>query len=74
MARETGTLLQPMNPDRSVDFVVEKGPTAAADANLLRVVMESLLGNAWKFTSGRGLAHFRFGVTEFAGESALLCP
>ncbi|SCZ62036.1 sensor histidine kinase [Thiohalomonas denitrificans] len=70
IARETGVLLQQMKPDQSVEFVVEEGLTAAADGNLLQVVMENLLGNAWKFTSGRALARIHFGVKEVAGETA----
>jgi len=37
--------------DRSVDIVIAPGITANCDANLIEVVLENLLGNAWKFTS-----------------------
>jgi len=37
---------------RSVQVIVEKGLTAIADAGLVTIVLENLIGNAWKF-SGR---------------------
>ncbi len=70
MARETGALLQQRHPERSVEFIVEEGLTAAVDANLMQVAMENLLGNAWKFTSGRTPARIHFGATEVEGGSA----
>jgi PAS domain S-box-containing protein len=38
-------------PARKVTARVEPGLTAHGDARLVRVVMENLIGNAWKFTS-----------------------
>jgi signal transduction histidine kinase len=37
---------------RAVDVVIEEGLTAHADARLVTVLLENLIGNAWKF-SGR---------------------
>lgn len=39
------------DPSREVRFVVEDGLLVEADRGLLRIVLENLLGNAWKFTS-----------------------
>jgi signal transduction histidine kinase len=38
-------------PDRVVDVQIEPGVQVQGDATLLRVVVENLLGNAWKYTS-----------------------
>jgi light-regulated signal transduction histidine kinase (bacteriophytochrome) len=35
------------------------------DAQLLRAMLENLLGNAWKFTSKHETARIELGVTEF---------
>ena len=44
-------LLAKSNPDRSVDFIVKEGLVAEADARLVEILLENLLGNAWKFTA-----------------------
>ena len=41
------------DPQRSLETRIEPGLTVEADANLLRIVLENLLSNAWKFTSRR---------------------
>jgi signal transduction histidine kinase len=50
-------------PGREVEFVTEDGITAWGDVNLLRVALENLLGNAWKFTSKEPHATIEFGST-----------
>src|SRR5512145_1582010 len=54
-------------PERVVEFVIKPGVTAFADANLMRVALDNLLRNAWKFTSNRPVAHIEFGTTQDAG-------
>lgn len=46
---------------RTVDFMVESGLTAWGDGALLRIAMENLLSNAWKFTSKKEVAVIRVG-------------
>ena len=41
------------DPGRRLQARIQPGLTVRADARLLRVALENLLGNAWKFTSGR---------------------
>jgi signal transduction histidine kinase len=53
--------LQKTEPDREVDFVAEEGVTAWGDVGLLKVALENLIGNAWKFTSKEDKATIRFG-------------
>jgi signal transduction histidine kinase/HAMP domain-containing protein len=43
--------LQRQEPARQVAFVIAEGLRAAGDPRLLRVALENLLGNAWKFTA-----------------------
>jgi PAS domain S-box-containing protein len=56
--------------ERQVEFRIEKGLEAIADSHLLRIVLENLLGNAWKFTSKRAGARIEFGKTSNNGASA----
>jgi signal transduction histidine kinase/HAMP domain-containing protein len=48
-------------PARAVTLVVAEGLTASGDLRLLRVVLENLLGNAWKFTSKKTQACIEVG-------------
>ena len=41
-----------------------------ADANLMKVVLENLIGNAWKFTQTRPGAKIEVGCVDIAGEKA----
>jgi len=56
--------LQQQKPSREVEFLIKEGMVASADAYLLRVVLENLLGNAWKFTSQHPRARIEFGLTQ----------
>lgn len=48
-------------PDRRASFQIAPGVRAFGDERLLRIVLENLLGNAWKFTCKRPEAHIEFG-------------
>lgn len=48
--------LRRREPHRRVSIFVQDGVRAHGDASLLRVVLENLLGNAWKFTGPRAAA------------------
>jgi PAS domain S-box-containing protein len=43
--------LRRREPGRGVTVSIETGMMAQGDANLLRIALENLIGNAWKFTS-----------------------
>jgi signal transduction histidine kinase len=43
--------LRRQSPERQIDIYIEPGLQAQGDATLLRVALENLLGNAWKYTS-----------------------
>jgi PAS domain S-box-containing protein len=57
-------------PERNVKFVITDGLTADGDSRLLRVAIENLLGNAWKYTSAHSCARIEFGFHEDNGRSA----
>jgi signal transduction histidine kinase len=64
LAQAIATELQQHEPERQVEFEIAEGVVAHGDARLLRVVLENLLGNAWKFTSKHPSARIEFGVTQ----------
>ena len=53
--------LRAREPGRMADFVIAGGLTAQCDARLMQIVLENLLGNAWKFTAGRTPTRIEFG-------------
>lgn len=53
MAEAIGADLVRRHPDRSTVIGVDRGITAVGDPTLLRMVLENLLDNAYKFTSKR---------------------
>lgn len=61
VAREIVADLKRADPDRLVDVSVTKGLTARGDSGLIRVALENLLGNAWKFTSHNEEARIEVG-------------
>jgi signal transduction histidine kinase len=67
MAREVIADLRQPEADRQVEVVIEEELTADGDPQLLKVAMENLLGNAWKFTSRRSQARIEFGKSEVNG-------
>jgi signal transduction histidine kinase len=60
--------LQESEPARKVETRVRPGVVVTGDAQLLRIALENLLENAWKFTSKKADARIEFGVTQVAGE------
>lgn len=48
-------------PERQVSWTAQPGVCAEADARLLRVAFENLIGNAWKFTARTADAQVEFG-------------
>ncbi len=60
--------LQKSQSTCQVEFIIAPGLTANGDARLLRILLENLLGNAWKFTGTHPKARIEFGTTQVDGE------
>jgi light-regulated signal transduction histidine kinase (bacteriophytochrome) len=56
--------LKRAEPDRHVAVTVQPGVVAAADPRLIRITLENLLGNAWKFTAKTADARIELGMRE----------
>jgi PAS domain S-box-containing protein len=64
LAREVTEVLCQRHPERNVRFDVAPDMKVEADPRLLRVAVENLLDNAWKFTSEREQAQIEFGAQQ----------
>ncbi len=67
VARAVVEDLRASDPDREVEFTVVGEMLVEADPNLIRVVIQNLLENAWKFTGPRKHPRVEFGVTRRDG-------
>lgn len=60
MAEEIVSELQAASPDRRVEVVIADNISANGDPSLLRVALENLFANAWKYTSKKPQACISF--------------
>jgi PAS domain S-box-containing protein len=59
--------LRKAEPERNVEVLIQPGLSAQGDERLLRVVLENLLRNAWKFTSKKSPGLIELGLTADPG-------
>jgi len=69
LARGVAATLQQADPERVVTWDIAEGLTAHGDAALLRVMLDNLLGNAWKFTSQHPMARIAVGMRQEEGDT-----
>lgn len=69
MANQIASDLKEREPDRFVNFVIEPGMIIKGDKNLMRMALENLMDNAWKFTSKVTEAIIQVGLTCHDDES-----
>jgi light-regulated signal transduction histidine kinase (bacteriophytochrome) len=62
LAQDIAAELRRGHPDREVEFSTASGLRVHGDPRLLRIAIENLLDNAWKFTRGRNPARIELGV------------
>jgi two-component system, sensor histidine kinase and response regulator len=55
-------------PGRQVELKVRPGLTVLGDGQLLRIAVENMLENAWKFTAKTDSPRIEFGLANVAGE------
>ena len=60
---EVVSALREREPEREVDVEIDGTMAVEGDPGLLRIMMENLLGNAWKFTRPREHARVQVGST-----------
>lgn len=64
IANEIANELKKIAPERNVKFIIQDEIIVNADSRQLRIVLENLIGNAWKFTSKQSTADIEFGILQ----------
>ena len=62
--------LRQTEPERRATFIIAPSVIAAGDKRLVKVVLENILGNAWKYTQKNEEAVIEFGSAVVEGEKA----
>jgi PAS domain S-box-containing protein len=70
LASAIATELHNTDSGRKVDFIIQPDIVVKGDINLLRIVMENLLNNAYKFTENKN-GKIEFGTTNHEGNHEL---
>jgi two-component system sensor histidine kinase/response regulator len=70
LARAIANELNEHAAGRQVEFSIEPELKANGDSRLLRVALENLLSNAWKFTGKKSGAKIEFGAIQQKGKRA----
>ena len=60
--------LQEGQPNRRMEVKIRPGVVVTGDGQLLKIALENLLQNAWKFTGKQAEPRIEFGVTQTSGE------
>jgi two-component system sensor histidine kinase/response regulator len=60
--------LQEGQPNRPVEVKIRPGVVVTGDGQLLKIALENLLQNAWKFTGKQAEPRIEFGVIQTSGE------
>jgi signal transduction histidine kinase len=68
MAQEIFSELQISSPERKVEIFVSPDMIVNADKGLLRIVLDNLINNAWKFSSRNPQAKIEFSFKEEQGK------
>ncbi len=70
LANEVVQELRANEPQRAVVLKIAEGLATNGDTRLVRVALQNLIGNAWKFTSKRDRAEIEFGEKTTNGDRA----
>ncbi len=69
MAQEIMTQLQKSHPQRGIELRIVGALRAMADSELIKIALNNLLGNAWKYTSHKDNARIEVGAENREGKT-----
>lgn len=61
--------LQETAPERAAQITIQENMMAMGDRNLLQIVLQNLLDNAWKYSRKKEVTHIDFGTFEKDGQT-----
>jgi light-regulated signal transduction histidine kinase (bacteriophytochrome) len=70
MANEIVKDLKKVKPERKIEFKIQSHLNTVADEGMIRIVLENLLGNAYKFTEKNKNAKIEFSISNTNGRKA----
>jgi signal transduction histidine kinase len=70
LANNAARMFREAEPSRTVSFSIAEGLKAKGDATLLEIVMQNLIGNAWKYSADKPDAVIEFGRTRAKDKEA----
>lgn len=70
VAKRIARMFRESEPHRQVEFRIEEDIVARGDSSLLEIVLQNLIGNAWKYSSTNDDAVIEFGRTVHEGKDA----
>ena len=69
LARTSINQLMEQHPGRQIELVINDDMTAFADEKLISIVLDNLLGNAWKYTAKNSHTHIEFDTSNHGQET-----
>ncbi len=69
IARTISQSLAESEPDRKAEFIIQPNLYVLGDENLMKVALQNLLENAWKFTSKEEITHIEVGSKSIDNET-----
>jgi len=70
LAKESAAMLRETDPDRSARFEIEDAVVVEGDKNLLKIALQNMLDNAWKYSANNPQAVIAFGRATVDGKEA----